>query len=192
MSVYCMNGVILMFSHNRNKFSVINWVLIFLIAIGIVASSLPSHAVEKEPTLEERIYSSLAEHSANSLKNTNTDQRYSSSNIKGTAQDNILIKKASTTKANKKNYIIFSITLAILLITLVNIYSVSGNSRYCTYCSYTGNMKLVALKSSSYENIILFIVRIFPVLQYLYSKRGRHICPRCKRTSYNQSLKSML
>jgi hypothetical protein len=180
-----------MLSSNRNRFGVNKWVLIVLMAIGIVVSSLPSHAEEKEPTLEERIDSTLAGHSANSLKNTDTNQRYSSANNKGTAQDNIL-KKASTTKAKKKKYILLSIASAILLIILVNLLSLSSNSRYCTYCSYTGPMKLVALESSSHENIILFIVRVLPILNYFYTKQGRYLCPRCKHTSYNQSLKSML
>jgi hypothetical protein len=179
-----------MFSSNRKRFDVNKWLFIFLMAIGIVASSLPSHAEEKEPTLEERIDSTLAGNTANSLKNTNTTQRYTSTNIKGTAQDNIL-KKASTTKAKKEKYILLSIVMTILLIIVANLLSLSSNSRYCTYCSYTGPMKLVALESSSHKNIILFIVRVLPILKYFYTKQGRYLCPRCKHTSYNQSLKSM-
>ena len=178
-----------MFPDDRIMFISRKWLLIALLALGIVVSSIPAFAEEKEPTLEERMDNAVAGHTTTASQDSNIEHRYSSSNIKSATQNKVIVNK-SISKLNK--YILFFIALIVVIIILVNLFSISSNARHCSYCKYTGHMRLINVESSTNEKLILFMTKIFPLLLYFYAEQGRFLCPRCHRSSANTAIRSML
>ena len=127
----------------------------------------------------------------------------------GSAREKALVNPSATTKSfadrdeknassmktqpKTKRIIIGAIMITILAFIIINIVSASNNLRICSKCGYTGTMKAVTLSDKPLINSLLVaLVTVFPVLLYYYSERGRFLCPICRRTSTNVSMRSKL
>ena len=127
----------------------------------------------------------------------------------GSAREKALVNPSATTKSfadrdeknassmktqpKTKRIIIGAIMITILAFIIINIVSASNNLRICSKCGYTGTMKAVTLTDKPLVNSLLVaLVTVFPVLLYYYSERGRFLCPICRRTSTNVSMRSKL
>jgi hypothetical protein len=93
------------------------------------------------------------------------------------------------TKPKKKKIILAVVLISMIAITFINLISSSDNARFCTNCHYSGGMKAVSLSENQYLNsLLIFLVKVFPVLLYYYSERARFTCPRCHEISMNVSI----
>lgn len=89
-----------------------------------------------------------------------------------------------------KKVILGAILISIMVFTLINLLSAGYNTRICSNCGYAGSMTAVTLSKNQFVNSwLIFLVRFFPVVLYCYSERGRFLCPECRRTSANVSMK---
>jgi hypothetical protein len=172
-----------------NISSSLNWLLIVLIVVGVSVSIVPSQAEDKATELQEPVVT-ISKHleSAPSPIGDAVSRQYTTSKKSSTYQSKLKENARITSKTKTKNYILLSVFTAGILFMLINIISLSSNSRYCSNCGYAGHMKLVAVANTSHGQIIVFLVKLLPVLLYYYSKRGRFCCPRCQRTSTNTAI----
>jgi len=165
-------------------------ILMVLLVTGVLVTTITTHAEDYshgKPGTESLPGSDAAVGAKNAVK-----RNYTTAGRNFAVQDE---RAASLGKSKPKtNRIIFGACLiALMVFVFINIMAVSANARICSTCGYTGSMKAVTLSEKPLVNsLLIFLVTFFPVLLYYYSERGRFLCPHCRRTSKNVSIRSKL
>jgi hypothetical protein len=119
-------------------------------------------------------------------------------NLPGNKARNFAERNELQVKAIKENpktnrIIILLVIISVIALIYFNFMAIGDNARYCTSCGYSGTMKAIKLSDNpASNNIIKLLVGILPILLYLFSTKGRFICPQCQRSSTNKSIKSSI
>ena len=160
-----------------------------LFSVGIVLFAIPVNAEQdKDPSAVLTNISTIREASTQADAERNASQ-YAPSDVKAAdgAEKSAGMKKG---KLSRKKIIALSFFAVVFAFVVVNIMSVGHNARVCTRCGYIGHMKAVTLAETSFLNSLLkTMVTVFPVLLNYFAERGRFVCPVCRRTSTNVTMR---
>jgi hypothetical protein len=159
-----------------------------LMVTGVLVTTITTHAEEYSRGMPGAVSASRSD--ATVGVRDPVKRNYTSAGRNFAAQNERAASKVNNKPKTKR--IIFGVCLFVLLVfVFINIIAVSANARICRNCDYTGSMNAVTLsRKPSVNSLLIFLVKFFPVLLYYYGERGRFMCPLCRRTSTNFSIRS--
>jgi len=165
-------------------------ILMALLVTGVLVTTIATHAEEYSRVKPGTVSASQSDATVGARDPVKRNYTSAARNFSTQNEQAVAFGK---TKPKTKRIIFGACLIALMVFVFVNIMAVSANARICSTCGYTGSMKAVTLSEKPLVNsLLIFLVTLFPVLLYYYSERGRFLCPHCRRTSKNVSIRSKL